>query len=205
MTLFLSTLPADLKTAAQILLDGGVVALPTETVYGLTALASSDAAIEKIYAAKNRPPLTPLTLHVANIKMAESVAMFDEQAKKLAAAFWPGPLTMILPPKEPLQISKIATAGVENIGVRMPNHPLFMAVQNDVGAPLVSSSANLSGEVALTNPTDVFKIFQGKIDAVVEGGVSTLGIASTILDLSADAPRLLREGSLSFDTIKKVL
>ena len=205
MTLFLSTSDTDLKLAAKIIAKGGVVALPTETVYGLTVDANSNSAIKKIYAAKNRPSITPLTIHVSTIKMAKEIAIFNIQAEKLAEKFWAGALTMILPPQKNIEISKIATANVENIGIRMPNHNIFNNVQNIISIPLVSSSANLSGEKSLINPTDVFQEFNGKIDAVVDGGISTIGIASTILDLSTDTPKLLREGSLSFEEINKVL
>jgi L-threonylcarbamoyladenylate synthase len=179
----------------ELLRGGNVVALPTETVYGLAANAFEAAAVEKIFKIKGRPANNPVIVHVAGLDMArQCVQQFPTLAEKLARAFWPGPLTMVLPRSE--KIPDIVSAGGPTVGIRWPSHPFIQAVIRKCDFPLAAPSANLSGEISPTTASHVARALGHKIEWIVDGGPSHIGIESTVLDLTATPPRLLRPGMI---------
>jgi L-threonylcarbamoyladenylate synthase len=183
------------RRAADLLRAGEVVALPTETVYGLAANALDPAAAEKIFHIKGRPAHNPVIVHVASLAMAKDcVSAFPALAARLAHAFWPGPLTLVLPSAH--IIPKIVTAGGQTVGVRWPSHPLIQAVIRECRFPLAAPSANLSNQVSPTNAAHVRKQLEGKIAAIVDGGQASVGIESTVLDLTVSPPAILRPGMI---------
>ena len=189
--------------AAQLLAAGQVVALPTETVYGLAANALDPLAVAKIFHAKGRPANNPIIAHVADLDLARRcAATFPLLAERLARAFWPGPLTMILPRSD--QIPDILTAGGTTVGIRWPSHPFMQAVIRRCGFPLAAPSANLSNSVSPTNVNHVFKHLGDKIPLIVDGGQSQVGIESTVLDLSSKPPRILRPGMIHREALLAV-
>ena len=186
---------AAVKRAVELLRAGEVVALPTETVYGLAANALDSEAVARIYEIKGRPSHNPIIVHVAGMEMAKRcAAQWPPLANKLAKAFWPGPLTMVLPRAE--QIPDIVTAGGETVGVRWPSHPFIQEVIRACDFPLAAPSANLSNQISPTNAEHVGKQLGGKIPLIVDGGQSQVGIESTVVDLTAKPPRLLRPGMI---------
>jgi L-threonylcarbamoyladenylate synthase len=181
------------RHAAELLRAGEVVALPTETVYGLAANALDAAAVARIFAAKGRPAHNPLIVHVASVAMARHcVAGWPALAEELAQAFWPGPLTLVLP-KSPA-IPEIVTAGGSTVAVRWPSHPVMQAVIRECGFPLAAPSANLSNQISPTCAEHVRKQLGNRVQLIVDGGQCQVGIESTVLDLAATPPRLLRPG-----------
>lgn len=194
---------AGLTRAAALLQAGGLVAFPTETVYGLGADARQAAAVAGIFAAKGRPRFNPLIVHVADMETAERVAVFSNQARGLAAAFWPGPLTLVLPLRADAGISDLVTAGLETVAVRMPAHPVARGLLTTFGGPLAAPSANPSGKVSPTDAEHVLEGLSGRIAAVVDGGACPVGVESTILGL--DPPTLLRPGGLDVETLEAAL
>jgi L-threonylcarbamoyladenylate synthase len=181
--------------ATSLLRAGNVVALPTETVYGLAANALDSQTVSRIFEIKGRPAHNPIIVHVANFEMAQScVSHWPPIAEKLARAFWPGPLTLVLPRSR--EIPDIVTAGGPTVGVRWPSHPFIQAVIRECGFPLAAPSANLSNELSPTNAEHVQKSLGNKIPLIVDGGQSQVGIESTVLDLTASPPRLLRPGMI---------
>lgn len=188
------------RRAVELLRAGQVVALPTETVYGLAANALDGKAVTKIFEIKGRPSINPLIVHVASLEMAKRcVSVFPQLAEHLAKAFWPGPLTLVLPRAE--AISKIVTAGGETVGVRWPSHPLIQAVIRECDFPLAAPSANLSNQISPTNANHVHKQLGGKIPAIVDGGHSSVGIESSVLDLTVSPPRILRPGMIHSESL----
>ena len=181
--------------AAELLRAGEVVALPTETVYGLAANALDARAVERIYQVKGRPAHNPIIVHVASVEMAKGcVAHWPEVAGRLAKAFWPGPLTLVLPRAK--EIPGVVTAGGGTVGVRWPSHPFIQAVIRECGFPLAAPSANLSNRVSPTNAEHVRKALGDKVRLIVDGGQSQVGLESTVLDISGSPPRLLRPGMI---------
>lgn len=193
-----------LASAAQILQAGGRVAFPTETVYGLGANALSDAAVAGIYAAKERPSFNPLIVHVPDIAAAGTFAEFGPHAVALAAAFWPGPLTLVLPLKPDAAISSLVTAGLRSVALRVPASKVAQDLLRTCALPLAAPSANRSGRISPTTAAHVLAGLDGRIDAVLDGGPCAVGVESTILDLTG-APRLLRPGGLAAEEIAEVL
>lgn len=194
----------DIDYAARVIRQGGLVAVPTETVYGLSANGFDSTAVMHIYEVKNRPETKPISLLVRNMSDVEKVcADIPKSAYKLADAFWPGPLTMIL--KRNASVPDIVTAGGNTVGVRAPRHPLTLALIEKCGVPLATPSANISGLESATNADEVLSYFYGKIECVIDGGESEFGVASTIVDLTGDNPIILRHGGLSADEIDEVL
>ncbi|OJW72200.1 MAG: threonylcarbamoyl-AMP synthase [Sphingomonadales bacterium 63-6] len=192
--------------AATLLREGRLVAVPTETVYGLAARADSDAAVAAIYRAKGRPDFNPLIVHVAQLEMAENLAVFDSRARELAARFWPGPLTLVLPLREGAAIAPAVTAGLPTIALRMPAHPAMRALSIETGLPLAAPSANRSGGVSPTEAGHVVASLGGKIDAVLDGGPCERGLESTIVALRADGTwQLLRPGPVEESQISGLL
>ena len=196
---------AGIARAADILRGGGLVALPTETVYGLAARADSEQAIAAIYRAKGRPEFNPLIVHVASLAQAERLALFDERARELAARFWPGPLTLVLPLREGTPIAAAVTAGLPTIALRVPAHPLMQAVLRQVGAPLAAPSANRSGGVSPTAAEHVLASFGEQAPPVLDGGACEQGLESTIVALRVDGWQLLRPGPIPEAGVAAVL
>jgi L-threonylcarbamoyladenylate synthase len=189
--------------AAELLSAGEVVALPTETVYGLAANALDEQAVAKIFQIKGRPANNPIIVHVAENEMAKScVKNWPELAGKLSKAFWPGPLTLVLPRAE--MIPDVVTAGGETVGIRWPSHPFIQAVIRECDFPLAAPSANLSSRVSPTNAEHVRQQLGGKIPLIVDGGQSQVGIESTVLDLTVSPPKVLRPGMLHAESLAAV-
>lgn len=182
--------------AAQTLLAGGLVAFPTETVYGLGADATNPEAVAKLYNAKQRPSFNPLIAHVASIDAARKIARFDNMALRLAEKFWPGPLTLVLPAQPDCAVCDLARAGLASVAVRVPANPVAHPLLEAASRPIVAPSANRSGHVSPTTADHVMSDLRGRIDAVLDGGPTPLGLESTIVDCTGDDPRLLRPGAI---------
>jgi L-threonylcarbamoyladenylate synthase len=195
---------AALADAARSLRDGGLVAFPTETVYGLGADATNAAAIARLYEAKGRPMFNPLIAHVGDLEAARRIADFDAQATLLAKAFWPGPLTLVLPKAPGCAVADLATAGLDTIAVRVPAHPVARQILRAFGGPVVAPSANLSGHVSPTTAAHVQNDLEGRIDLIVDGGAVEVGVESTIVGCF-DIPMLLRPGGVPRGEIERVL
>jgi L-threonylcarbamoyladenylate synthase len=188
---------AAIDAAAQLIGEGSCVAMPTETVYGLAADATNGAAVAGIYAAKGRPSFNPLIVHVASLASAEAIADFDEVARQLAAQYWPGPLTLVLPVRADSNIASLVTAGLSTIAVRVPAHPAMQELLAATGKPLAAPSANSSGSISPTRAMHVAKSLAGKVRLIVDAGASERGIESTIVAVGSDgALRLLRPGPI---------
>jgi len=197
---------AGIARAAEVLRGGGLVAVPTETVYGLAARADSAEAVAAIYRAKGRPDFNPLIVHVAGMEMAESLAQFGGRARELAATFWPGPLTLVLPLRDGAPVAPAVTAGLPTIALRMPAHPVMRAVLAETGLPLAAPSANRSGGVSPTEPAHVVASLGGKIGFVLDGGRCETGLESTIVALRGDGSwQLLRPGPIEESRISAIL
>ncbi|MBZ8133424.1 L-threonylcarbamoyladenylate synthase [Afifella sp. IM 167] len=193
-----------LKQAADILSHGGLVAIPTETVYGLAADATNGEAVARIFAAKGRPRFNPLIAHVADLAMARSCARFDARAERLAQAFWPGPLTLVLPLAEGAPVHPLVTAGLGTIAIRRPSGPSAELIAR-FGRPLAAPSANPSGRLSPTSAAHVAEGLGESIDAIIDAGPCRVGLESTIVSLAGQAPRLLRPGGLNAAQIEAVL
>ncbi len=194
---------ADVARAVAELRSGHVVALPTETVYGLAANALDTAAVARIFAAKGRPAENPIIVHVADIAMAQTcVREWPDLAQKLADAFWPGPLTLVLPKSE--RIPPMVTAGGDTVGIRCPKHPVFQAILQQCGFPLAAPSANLSGQISPTTAEHVRQSLGDRIPLIVDGGPAEIGIESTVLDLSVRPPVILRPGMIHEESLSAV-
>jgi L-threonylcarbamoyladenylate synthase len=190
--------------AVRCLATGGLVAFPTETVYGLGADAANAAAIARLYQAKGRPAFNPLIAHVGDLAAARRLGRFGAQAMALAQAFWPGPLTLVVPKTEDCPVAELATAGLDTVAIRVPAHPLAQAILKAFGGAVVAPSANLSGHVSPTTAAHVAADLSGRIDLIVDGGAVEVGVESTILGCF-DAPMLLRPGGVPREAIERVL
>jgi L-threonylcarbamoyladenylate synthase len=200
-------LPASEATAAmaaRCLAAGGLVAFPTETVYGLGADATNAAAVARLYQAKGRPAFNPLIAHIRDIEAARQIALFDAPAMALAEAFWPGPLTLVLPKSKGCVVADLATAGLDTIAIRVPAHPVAREILRAFGGPVVAPSANLSGHVSPTTAAHVQTDLGGRIDLVVDGGPVEVGVESTIVGCF-EQPMLLRPGGVPSAEIERVL
>jgi L-threonylcarbamoyladenylate synthase len=197
--------PEAISRAATSLRAGGLVAMPTETVYGLAADATSDAAVAAIYAAKGRPAINPLIAHVMNIEAARAEAHFSAEAAALARAFWPGPLTLVLPASPHCRISLLARAGLDTIGLRAPSHATARALIEAAGVPLAAPSANRSGAVSPTTAAHVAADLDGRIDGILDGGACRYGLESTIVACLGGPPLLLRPGAIAREDIEAAL
>ncbi len=190
--------PAGIAAAAAILRAGGLVAVPTETVYGLAARADDGAAVAGIYAAKGRPSFNPLIVHVADAAQAEALALFPPLAHVLAARFWPGPLTLVLPRRADAAVASLVTAGLETIALRCPAHAVMQALVRDVG-PLAAPSANASGRIS---PTRAAHVLYSLADVmVIDAGPCAAGVESTIVAVDAEGWRLLRPGAVAMEAL----
>jgi L-threonylcarbamoyladenylate synthase len=190
--------------AARTLAAGGLVSFPTETVYGLGADATNGAAVARIYEAKGRPSFNPLIAHVADAAAARALARLDPAAERLAEAFWPGPLTLVLEKRADCPVAELATAGLDTIAVRVPSHPLARAILAAFGRPVVAPSANRSGHVSPTTAAHVLADLRGRIELVVDGGPTPMGLESTIV-ACLDGAVLLRPGALPRADIERVV
>lgn len=200
-------LPPDetgLSRAAAILSAGGLVAFPTETVYGLGADARSDFAVARIFDAKGRPRFNPLIVHVTDLATACKYAHFSETATALATRFWPGPLTLVLPLRDGCGLSPLVTAGLATVAIRVPAHPLARALLGRFNGPLAAPSANPSGKVSPTRAAHVATGLTGRIEAILDGGPSSVGLESTILGLAGE-PTLLRPGGIATEALEAAL
>ncbi len=193
---------AAIAQAAAIIAAGGCVATPTETVYGLAADATNAEAVAGIYAAKGRPSFNPLIVHVADRRAAEAIAMFDRDARALADAFWPGPLTLVLPLRPDAPIAGLVTAGLSTVAIRVPQHRAMQALLAATGKPLAAPSANASGSISPTRASHVAASLADRIPLVIDDGATSGGIESTIVALGAQ-PRLLRPGPISAADIER--
>ena len=185
--------------AARLVMDGLPVAVPTETVYGLAADATNPAAVARIYAAKGRPSFNPLIVHVADLEAAERLGRFDDQARALAEAHWPGPLTLVVPLREGSGIAGIVTAGLPSIALRVPAHPAMQALLAATARPLAAPSANASGRISPTRAAHVLASLGGRIPLIIDGGATQRGIESTIVAATGGPLRLLRRGPIEID------
>ena len=194
----------DLSYAVEVLKNGGLVAVPTETVYGLAGNGLDASAVASIYEVKGRPAVKPLSLLVPDIEVAATVcAGIPKSARALAQAFWPGPLTIVLPRRD--TVPHIVTAGGDTIGVRCPNHPKTLKLLRLTGVPVAAPSANISDMPSPKTAEEVLEYFDGKINCVIDGGRCTLGVESTIVSLTTQPYKILRQGALPEEYIKRVL
>ncbi len=204
-TVILGDSDRGVRAAAALLRAGDLVAFPTETVYGLGADARLDRAVAGIYAAKGRPAFNPLIVHVAGLDAAEALAEMSSEARRLAAAFWPGPLTLVLPLRAGAGLSERVTAGLGTVALRAPAHPVAQQLLAAFGGPLAAPSANRSGAVSPTSRAHVLDGLGGRIAAVLDGGPCAVGLESTIVGLAGAAPSLLRPGGLPAEAIEAAL
>ncbi len=194
----------DIEEAAAILKKGGLVGIPTETVYGLGANGLDPEAVGRIFAAKGRPQDNPLILHVPSADwLSRWCAEVPETAYRLAERFWPGPLTMIL--KRGPAVPDVVTAGLDTVGMRCPDHPVTRAIIEAAGVPVAAPSGNTSGRPSPTTAVHMLEDMDGKIDAIVDGGPCAVGVESAIIDLTVDPPRLLRPGGVTLEQLREVL
>ena len=196
---------AGLAEAARLLRDGRLVAFPTETVYGLGADATDADAVTRIFAAKERPRFNPLISHLPDLAAALAEGVFDAQARRLAEAFWPGPLTLVVPAHPDTRIGDLARAGLPSVALRVPAHPLARTLLAAVGRPVAAPSANRSGRVSPTRADHVVADLAGRIAAVLDGGDTPVGVESTVLACLGGPPLLLRPGGVTRATLRAVL
>ena len=195
----------NIRDAARIIRDGGLVAMPTETVYGLAADATNDTAVARIFEAKGRPQFNPLIIHVTGAAMARDFVTVSPLAEKLMAEFWPGPLTLVLPRKKDSNLSLLVSAGLDTVGVRMPRHDLAQALIQAVDRPLAAPSANRSGTISPTRAAHVKESLGERVDMILDGGPCPIGVESTIVKIEGDAATLLRPGGVAREKIERVL
>ena len=205
MTEVLAADAAGLARAAALILDGQLVAFGTETVYGLGADATNGQAVAAVFTAKGRPHFNPLICHYPDAGAAFADVVASPEARALAAAFWPGPLTLVLPRRVTCNVSLLAGAGLDTLAVRVPAHPAALALLRAVGRPVAAPSANRSGQVSPTTVAHVLDGLSGRIAAVLEGGACPVGVESSVLDLTGPRPFLLRPGGASREAIEAVI
>ena len=196
--------PETVRQAAEIITRGGLLGIPTETVYGLGANALNEEAVLHIFEAKGRPQDNPLIVHIYGMEMLNGiVSEVPERAKKLAAAFWPGPLTMVMP-RGP-EVSDVTCAGLDTVGVRMPSHPVVQQVIKESGVAFAAPSANLSGKPSPTNAPDTLADMDGRLPLILDGGESKVGVESTVVAVTGEHPMLLRPGYVTKEQMEAVL
>jgi len=201
----MTDLDAEIARAALLLQQGGIVAFPTETVYGLGGDATSDRAVARIFEAKGRPSFNPLISHVPDLAAARALGEFDERAERLAQVFWPGPLTLVVRRTKDCPVSLLATAGLDTLAIRVPAHPVAQKLLRAVGRPLAAPSANRSGQISPTTAEHVRQGLGAKVDMVIDGGPCTVGIESTIISCLGEAPVVLRPGGIAREDIATAL
>jgi len=195
----------EVERAAALLRQGGLVAFPTETVYGLGGDATRDRAVAAIFAAKDRPRFNPVIVHVADTAAAQALAVLDRRAAALAARFWPGPLTLVLSRRPDSPVSLLVGAGLDTLALRIPAHPLAQALLRAACVPIAAPSANRSGRVSPTTAAHVAEELGGRIAAILDGGPCPIGVESTVLDLAGERPRLLRPGGVPLEALEALL
>ena len=195
----------DIIRAARILRQGGLVAFPTETVYGLGADACNDEAVARVFAAKGRPQFNPLIAHVTDLAAAEKLGVFPAAARALADAFWPGPLTIVVERAAGCPVSRLASAGLSSLALRVPAHTLALALLAEFGGPVVAPSANASGRISPTSAAHVRASLGDAVDMILDGGPSQVGVESTVVSFLDGPPRLLRPGGLPREEIEACL
>jgi L-threonylcarbamoyladenylate synthase len=205
MPKILAPTSAGLAEATDMLRRGGLVAFPTETVYGLGADAANDEAVARIFAAKGRPSFNPLISHVSGLAAAERIALFDERALELAKRFWPGPLTLVLPRRPEGGVSLLATAGLDTLAVRVPSHPVALELLGAFAGPIAAPSANPSGKLSPTTARHVAEGLGKKAGLILDGGPCRIGLESTVLSLAGARPSLLRPGGVSKEALEEML
>ncbi len=191
--------------AADELRRGGLVAFPTETVYGLGANAGSDDAIARLFEAKRRPRFNPLIVHVSDRRQAEALVLFDDRARALADRFWPGPLSLVLPRRQGAPVSHLAGAGLDSLAVRVPAHPVALALIEAARIPVAAPSANPSGGLSPTSAHHVVEGLGARVDFLLDGGPCRVGVESTVVDLTAARAALLRPGGIDLEALEKTL
>ncbi len=199
------TMASTISKAATLLRNGALVAFPTETVYGLGADATNDAAVARIFAAKQRPQFNPLISHVADVEAAFRLGVFSKDAEKLAATIWPGPLTIVVERRQDCRVSLLCSAGLSSIALRVPAHPLALQVLRIVDRPIAAPSANRSGSISPTTADHVRKSLGDAVDMILDGGPSTIGVESTVVRFTDDGPYLLRSGGVARETLDDIL
>lgn len=197
--------PDLIDRAAALLRAGRLVAFPTETVYGLGGAATDDTAVARIFEAKGRPSFNPLIVHLPDLAAAEACAVFDARARRLAAAFWPGPLTLVLPRRETAGLSRLVSAGLPSVALRVPAHPLALALLRATGLPVAAPSANRSGGISPTRAEHVAASLGARVDMILDGGPCSVGLESTVLDLTGPRAVLLRPGGVTPDQLAEGL
>jgi L-threonylcarbamoyladenylate synthase len=197
--------PDQIARAAALLRAGELMAFPTETVYGIGGDATNDRAVAAIFAAKGRPSFNPLIVHVADVNAAEALVAFDDRAAMLADAYWPGPLTLVLPRRADCPVSLLASAGLDSLAVRSPSHSVAQELLRAVGRPIAAPSANRSGRLSPTAAAHVLAELDGRIAAVLDAGPCAIGVESTVLDLTGAQPVLLRPGAVTTAELTTVL
>jgi L-threonylcarbamoyladenylate synthase len=193
-----------IERAARLLREGELVAFPTETVYGLGGDATSEAAVARIFAAKGRPRFNPLIVHVPGLAEAEALAVFDELARMVARHFWPGPLSLVLPRRPECGLSLLAGAGLETVALRAPAHAVAQALLRAAGRPIAAPSANRSGRVSPTTAAHVADELGDRVALILDAGPCSIGIESTVLDLTGPTPALLRAGGVTLEELREV-
>lgn len=196
---------ATLQRAAALLQAGDLVAFPTETVYGLGGDATNETAVARIFEAKGRPSFNPLIVHLPDLAAAEAVAVFDARARLLARHFWPGPLTLVLPRRDEAGLSRLVSAGLPTVAIRVPAHPLAHALLVACGRPIAAPSANRSGQVSPTTAAHVMASLKDRIGLVLDGGACAVGLESTVVDVSGPVATILRPGGITREQIAGVL
>lgn len=204
MTEVLGADPESCRRAGAALAAGRLVAFPTETVYGLGGDATDGRAVAAIFAAKGRPSFNPLIVHVTDLAAAERLGVFSEAARALAARFWPGPLTLVLPRRADAGVSELVSAGLPSLAIRVPAHPVARAVLAAAGCPVAAPSANPSGRVSPTTAQHVRAGLDGRVDLIVDGGRCAVGVESTVLDLTGATPTILRPGGVTPEDVAAV-
>ncbi|HEY4124581.1 MAG TPA: L-threonylcarbamoyladenylate synthase [Rhizomicrobium sp.] len=193
-----------ISAAAKILRRGGLVALPTETVYGLGANAADDAAVAGIFAAKGRPKFNPLIVHVRDYEHAAEHGVFPALARDLAAAFWPGPLTLVVPRKENCELSLLVSAGLDTVAMRAPSHPIAQKLLLESKLAIAAPSANPSGRLSATSAADVAEALDGEVDLILDGGPCPVGIESTVIGFDGETAILLRPGAIARSELEPI-
>lgn len=196
---------SSMKEAAALLCRGGLVAFPTETVYGLGANALDGRAVARIFAAKGRPAFNPVIVHVPDMAAALELVEADERARSVMARFWPGPLSLILPRRKDCPVSELCTAGLSTLAVRIPAHPVAWRLLKEAGVPVAAPSANRSGSLSATTPRHVVESLGAAVDMILAAGPCTVGLESTVLDLSGEVPAILRPGAVSPEELEKIM
>lgn len=203
-TRLLAATPDAISEAAALIRRGGLAAFPTETVYGLGANALDEGAVSEIFATKARPKFNPLIVHLLGLLEAEQIVEFNETAMQLAEAFWPGPLTLVLPRRTSCTLAQLTSAGLDTAAVRAPAHPVARSLLEAAGVPIAAPSANRSGNISPTCAKDVMEELGGRVEIILDGGACSAGLESTIIGFVDGAPVLLRKGAISRSEIEKI-